>query len=192
MAQFATLQQLADYLGRPLAELNTAQATLALQAASAAIQAETHQRIEAVVGDIYTQVFTGYTIGNREPVSYDTLLLPELPVTAVASVTVDSVLLDPANYHWTPAGTVQRLDDWFNTLSRQVVVAVTYTHGYAPIPADIVDVTLRNAARRLEQPSGGVSSEAVGNYKVTFAPLGLDLDEDERRSVSNYRLVTTA
>jgi hypothetical protein len=95
------------------------------------------------------------------------LVLPGQPVTAVSAVSVDGV-----------AVTDYRLMN--GALTRPcgfhgVEVSVTYTHGFATVPADIVDLVCRLAAQTLlsfreGDPVGRTATSVrIGDYSVTYS-----------------------
>lgn len=148
---FATVPELSAYLGRALD--NTEQAELALTLATGIIQSETGQTIERVEDDTVT--LRGGPYGE--------LTLPERPVIEVSAVLGEHVRDD--EWSWRGGQLVRRFG-W------PEVVVVTYTHGYATIPADIKAITLALAARVLAQnaadASGGIKRETVGAYTVEY------------------------
>ncbi|MFC4912587.1 hypothetical protein [Actinomadura gamaensis] len=107
------------------------------------------------------------------------LQLPGGPVTAVTSVTVDGTAL-PAD-QWTLVGArLLRPCGWGPLCPGEppVRVEVTYTHGLAVVPADVVDLVCRMAAAALTlagaEPDGSglaldrIVSERLGDYAVTY------------------------
>ena len=173
---FASVEDLAAYLQRDLTEL-TDTADLALELATAAIQAEAGQLLTPAI-----ETITVAPIGTI-------VLLPELPVTAVSTVVVDGVSLAASDYTASTLGVLRRADGaaWAG------LVTVTYSHGYGTIPDDLRAVCVQSAARVLANP-GGVQGESVGAYSVTYARPGSDssgggvlLAADERALVRRYR-----
>lgn len=73
------------------------------------------------------------------------------------------------------------------------VVDVTYSHGYDPIPDDIVAVVCNIAARSLGVPpeAAPLSGESITNYSYTIGPVGaagtVGLFADERALLDRYR-----
>jgi hypothetical protein len=146
---------------------------LALEAASDAVRTYCNQQFDYVADD---EVALDGT--NREA-----LLLPELPVHAVASVIEDDVVLNATDYVLSSAGILRRVDTvwswgWGN-------VEVTYTHGYVlpeddawTLPADLQLVVLQIAAR-IHATAGGavvaagaVTQETIGSYSVSYGGDG--------------------
>ena len=106
-----------------------------LDLASSIIRRFTDQTLSVVVDDVV----------ELEGVSRTTLILPERPVTAVSSVVVDGVTLDPADYTFTSSGLLKRIIDWTTGAT------VTYTHGfpegsddYKAIKAICMDIAARS------------------------------------------------
>jgi hypothetical protein len=195
VAAFCTVEDLAAYLQIAIADTNVS-AVAAIVAASAAIQDHCGQRLDYVATDVYT--FPPVEPGRR------TILLPEQPVTAVASVVEDGTTLTVGtHYRWTRAGLLTRVGRDWATGWQDVVV--TYSHGYVVIPAAIRSVCIQAAARAYRAglasaATGGVpgiqSEQAEGDYAVTFAaqaaahgayapPL---LAPSEKELLSRYRM----
>lgn len=184
MASFATPQDLADYLIRPLDEAEQAAAPLLLRLASASVALEVRQTVEKVT-----------TTAKLAGTWSQDLELPERPVVDVTAVAVNGVNLPVGAYTWNSRTLLRRgvaLDqdsDGFSPVDvdehRQgasgastplhwggpaSTVEVTYEHGYDAdvIPDVFVAVTLSVAARVLESPTG-ITSESLGGYSVTYA-----------------------
>lgn len=178
MTAFATAGDLATYLQRDLDEFDSATAELLLDLASAAIRSYTGQTISAETDDVVTL---------DPPYGYR-LFLPQLPVTDVASVTVAGTLYDPAaEYAWYgDTGMVRLVRGWWGTTAKSVVIV--YSHGYAPGSPELgvaQGVCLALAKRTLETAGGGgVKSESIGNYSVTYEAVqsSLHASDDEAES----------
>lgn len=167
MAAFCTIADLEAFVQVAIGTPN-ASATAAIAAASAAIQNYCRQRIEQVEGDVLTLTVEPYR---------SVIVLPEQPVTAVASVVEDGTALTVGtDYHWTTAGVIRRRTGTWNSNWQEVVV--TYTHGYSTIPDDLKGVCIRAAARayqaglRAAAAGGiaGIASEQLPDYSVSFVP----------------------
>jgi hypothetical protein len=142
----------------------------AIEEATAAIKNYCHQTIEEVEDDEYT---FDIEISRRKK-----LFLPELPVTSVASVVEDGTALtegDDEDYQLGNDGVLHRIDDYW---ARGVqIVSVTYTHGYATIPDDVVGVCTRAAARAYQaglrssesDAVPGVESKSIGDFSVSYS-----------------------
>lgn len=92
----------------------------------------------------------------------DRLLLLRHPITAIAEIRIDGVVLAAANYQFDAAsGIVYRrdpdtpsadADDWD---SGRRNIAVDYTQGYAAIPEDLIDAATKQAAYVWKQSTPG-------------------------------------
>jgi hypothetical protein len=177
MSQFCTIADLAAFLQIAIVGDNPS-AVRAIDAATAAIKSYCGQLIEVVADDVVQLDVCVWP--QRE------LVLPQWPVTAVAKVAEDGQELDPAFYKWSRAGILHRLyGHWRRGLQ---VVEVTYSHGYNPLPPEVVDVCVRAAARayqaglRAAATSGvaGVTSEQMADYNTQFS--------SERASTNEWML----
>jgi hypothetical protein len=177
--QLATASDLAALLQQ---DVDTSTATLLIEMATAVVQqACGGQRIIQVAGDIIT--LGGY--------SDSWLDLPQIPVTAVASVVLDGVTLTVntdyklvGNRLWRRYGWQGNLGwpwDWPGTWQSSSIppgypvqepstVVVTYTHGYATGSQDLQ--LARSAVLTLAKGGystpGGASSESIDDYSVTY------------------------
>lgn len=169
MASFATIEDLENFLQLEISTATQiAAATQALERTTAAIKNYCRQEIELVEGDV---VVLGFTPGQR------LVFLPELPVVEVSSVVEDeNVLVVDDDYKLANGGLLHRIGAfWYSGIG---TVTVTYTHGYATIPEDIVDVCTRAAARvyqaglKAVEVGGvsGVASKSLGDFSVSFGP----------------------
>lgn len=120
--QLATPQDLASLLGLKWAELTAdqqASLTMLVEIGTAVVQAEPEQRLVAVVDDSIT------LLGDTG----SWLWLPQRPVTAVASVSLDGTPVTD----WTRFGArLWRTAGWAACAYQPSTVAVVYSHGYAP------------------------------------------------------------
>ena len=189
---FATEADLEAYTGTSVA---TDRATLLLDSATAAIQADCRQTFTQTSG---AQVLPG-NFGHK-------LELPERPVTAVTSVAIgDTTLTVDTDYVWDGAHTLYRgtkvdgvlavngpdwlIDGWGDWGGDGAQVTVTYTRGFATIPGVVKGVCLALAARSLASPDG-VNSESVGSYSVSYSRSGgaVSLLAEERELLNRYRV----
>jgi len=187
---FATPGDLATFVGRDFTAQDTATATLLLDIATAAVRDWTGQTLSAVTGDVVT----------LDPPTSGRLFLPELPVTAVASVVYAGTALtlgstsNTYGYYWYGDTGIIRVAGIFNTAAyAPQSVVVTYSHGYATIPDAIKGVCLELAAELLTvaaQP--GLRSEAIGNYKVEFDSAVRTVAEIAGGRLDRYRRLVVA
>lgn len=134
----------------------------ALAAASAAVR-------DAANGHPISQVTTTVTL---PAVPGCWLRLPSPPVTAVTAVEVggtdvlaDVVLRD---------GELYRSTGWRDGLYPFDEIVVTYTHGFAEVPADIVDLVCALAAASIKAAADdyaaktNVATETIDDYRVGY------------------------
>jgi hypothetical protein len=135
----------------------------------------------------------GYTGWHIAPTITETLLmqgqggaylsLPTLFVTAVSAVTIDGVAATmPGDVTWGANGRLY----WGGALwpTSFGSVTVTFTHGYAVVPADVRAVTKAVARRMVANPSLA-RQEAVAGYSATYDGVLLG---EERYRLARYRL----
>jgi hypothetical protein len=103
------------------------------------------------------------------------ILLPELPVSAVNSVSIDGTALTSDEYQWSANGYLRRTGNaiWPADLRN---IEVDYDHGYATVPGPIATITARLAARMLDT-SINAKQESIGAYSITYAQNTLQADE---------------
>lgn len=189
MTQFASVDDLATLT--TLAPEEEAAADMLLTAASAAIIRATGQQFELVTND--DAVLRG---------TWDrTLVLPQRPVVAVSAVSINGLAVPTGT--WLLAGyTLYRghlpifngPDDWGGDIyltswgGPMSAVQVTYTHGFAQIPADVAMVCMQAALRALRNPEGD-TGETIGQYSHQTAPdhaAGIVLTDAEQAALSAY------
>ena len=167
--QLATPEDLASLLQLEYASLTAGQqATLLLlvETATGVVQdAAGGQRIVAVAGDVVE------VMGTHD----SWLALPQIPVTAVASVTVDG----DAITDWKLFGNrLFRRCGWQVCWDEPSLVSVTCDHGYADGAQELQNA--RRAVLAICQAAygnpGGLSSESIDDYKATYSSLAAALD----------------
>lgn len=124
----------------------------------------------AVVRGYTGQDFTQATTTDRVQVKRGWVKLPQRPVTAVSAVvdTNDNTIL----FEWLSGDRVQiqpNLDEFSNVPWQGGLkwVDVTYTHGYATVPDEIVAVVCQIAGRALgtSPDAAALTSEGIGSYQ---------------------------
>lgn len=155
MASLATVADVETILGRELTGDEETRYERLLEMKSRVVRAYTGQFLEEVTETV-----------TLTPDAWGQVRLPQRPVTAVTSVTVDGETVDADGYTWTPSGTLARVYGYW---SRPVVV--NYTHGYNPIPDDIAMVVAEMAVAGASSSSApsGVKSESIGSYSVSYS-----------------------
>jgi hypothetical protein len=187
MAALATIQDLEATLGRTLVgdPDRVARVERVLEMASAVVREYTGQFFELVADDevvLFPDNDGWYRLPQR----------PIVDVTAIADQDAVDLFTTYAfdtdgwfrNFPMYPQAARPR---WpFSSLS------VTYSHGYAEIPADVVMVVCSMAGRSWSNPAG-IRSESVGDYSVTYAipgtgeSIGLALSRPEMDVLRSYR-----
>lgn len=179
---------------------NDAAALRAIEGATAGIQNYCHQQLVFVANDVVTLRSRGQ----------DVLIVPEQPVTAVASVVENGVVMvSETDYSWGVDGLLFRWNGpWRLSSSIFGTVVVTYSHGYAVIPQPLREVCIRSASRAYQagldaaarRGLGNIQSEQFPDYTVQFAPgsphLGSSLGvsaapfllPSEREMLASYRV----
>lgn len=106
------------------------------------------------------------------------ITLPLRPVVSVDAVTRDGV---PVEHDWDEE--TERL-----RVSGCAPVSVTFTHGYAEVPGDVVAVVLTAAQRVLTNPND-LRQESVGSVSVTYAAetIGASLSPADKDLLGRYR-----
>ena len=186
MAALATVAQVEARLARDLTGADETRMARLLDDASAAVRGYTGQE------------FTSSTTTVRVKAKTGVLFLPQRPVTAVTAVedTDNNALSyqwygDDRIYLWS----LTPINEWeINVpLKRMVYVDITYTHGYATVPDDIVAVVCQMAMRAygVDATDSGKTSESISNYSYSTggaaAAGGVGLLSDERAVLDRYR-----
>ncbi|MFE3409453.1 hypothetical protein ACFXMT_14285 [Streptomyces mirabilis] len=114
---------------------------------------------------------------RRTPVD-GVIRLPLRPVVSVDAVTRDGA---PIDFDWDDE--TERLCVWGCTR-----VSVTFTHGYASVPGDVLAVALTAAQRVISNPND-LRQETVGSVSVTYAAetIGASLSQADRDLLKDYR-----
>ena len=167
--QLATPEQLASALQQ---NLDASTANLWLNAATAVVQeAAGGQRILQVAGD------TAELMGTTE----SWLALPQTPVTAVTSVTLDGDTVTAGTTTGTYRKRGARLwrdSGWSADIYAPSAVVVVYTHGYA-IGAQELELA-RSAVLGLSKAAyvnpSGAKSEAIDDYRVAYEAVAAALE----------------
>lgn len=192
---FITAQDVVDRLGRG----GTADAGLVSAVASAC------QMVQTLSGqdlDLATETVTLDGTGT------DALVLPQLPVNNVGTVSIRGTVVDPQFYDLKDNGVLVRVygtattsnqplfsDDWQYVNSYSEVrwplgrqnISVTYSHGYGTVPADLQEVALSLASRLVIQ--GVALQESTGPNSIRYAVSSTDLTSGEKAIIRKYRQI---
>ncbi len=187
MANFATVADIEAFLQVEIdTPMQIASAQRALVEASAAIRNYTKQTLERVDDEMITLDSPG---GYR-------LFLPELPVISIDSVVEDGEMLAAVDdYKLGQHGILHRVDQkWAEGIQN---ITITYTHGYATIPDDIVAVCTRAASRgyqtglKAADTDGvmGVASKSLGDFSVSYTAEGGGVTGEVVMGASSARML---
>jgi hypothetical protein len=169
---YASPAQLASWLHLPpFTSEQTESAQLALDIATGKIDDETGQGLD--LAD---------TVDDLDGTGTDVLVLSRWPVTAVASVTVDGVLLDVDEYKWDCDGLLRRVRGCW-ALCEDIVVA--FTAGYTTIPMGVVGMCLELAAGGWSS-LGVKKSERLADYQVAYLREGISLSTADKAALGRY------
>lgn len=154
----ATVEDLRTFLGEDSTSLPNVEAELLLELATGAVQAAAGQDIVQRVDDTATLMGT---VGSW-------LHLPQLPVTAVSTVTLDGAAVSD----WKRFGArLWREAGWAASPYQPSTVEVVYTHGYAPGDEGIQlarQVTLMRAGQAFADPGGRATAFSVDDYREQY------------------------
>lgn len=195
MAALASPEDIEARLGRALTTAEAARVEALLADASALVRSYTGQSFAETTDDVVVL----RSMGGR-------INLPRRPVTAVTKVEViggSEALPDFTLADWLFDGIdTIRLGDgacvinlpevWWDDDGYPGTYRVTYSHGYAEVPPDVVAVVCAMILRAYANPQN-LRSETVGPYSVTYAvpatgeSLGLNLTRYERKALDRYR-----
>jgi hypothetical protein len=176
VAALAGTDDLEARIGRELTATEAARADALLADASALIRSYTKQRFDAVADDVIVL----RPVGSH-------LRLPQRPVTAVTSVvalsgtdTIPDWTVPPGCWQWDGIDLVEVWPPDRNVWVSLPEVAydvggpdtyrVTYSHGYAEVPADVVAVCCRMVLAVLLAPTltEGLVQERIGQYSYQY------------------------
>jgi hypothetical protein len=191
MAALATTAEVEGRLERSFTAAERGRLALLLDDASAAVRAYTGQTISVAT-----------STNKRLRVRKGVVRLPQRPVNAVTTVkNTSGVVFATSSYTWDQ---LDRIEFWTylpvangpdlsEVWRRNAYVDVTYTHGYATIPPDIVAVVCQIAARAFGQQAdrSGLSEASVGDASYSIGPAaasgGVGMLNDERAVLDRYR-----
>lgn len=185
----ATPDDLAARLGVTFTTMQETRATALLADASAVVRNYTRQLI--------TEATDTATL---EATTEQWLYLPERPVTAVSSVLAGAAPLS-AGMWFLQGDALFRYDGWNSRFygstsvwNQPNTIVVTYTHGYATVPDDIVRVVCKLALSAWPTTPDGTRkrSYSLDSLSVNLATDSVDpgcLDADDMRILDFYRLL---
>jgi hypothetical protein len=184
------LTDLSDRLGRPLTAAEEARAQALLKDASAKVRSYTKRNFTRTDGE--TLVVRAQQGEIRLPQR------PVIDVTAVVAVGSGGAPDVPVvGWQWDGLDIVRAVadspivnlpEDWYDDVEAYPgTYRVTYSHGDAQVPEDIVGIVARMVLRTLTAPTvaGGVTGETIGPYSYRTDGSGVGTavvmtDEDRR------------
>ena len=196
MTALATPQDLEARLGRPLTAVEAARAPALLDDASALIRAYTGQAFGLVVDDeVVLRVQAGIVRLPQRPIAAVSAVvaiggagMPDITVVDYVFDGVDQVRLGGG------AAVINLPEIWWDDEDGYPgTYRVTYSHGYATSPADVVAVACAMVLRTLTAPTaqGGITSETIGSYsynlKAADTGVAVSLGQPERQALARYR-----
>lgn len=182
MTALADTTQLKAVMGRDLTGGDVERAKVLLDQASA--------KVHAYTGLAFTQATTTIRVKVRNGKAR----LPQWPVTAVTAVTdMDG---NTVSFEWWSGQTVDcnpTLLNEFEINLRRISpkwVDVTYTHGWAEVPDDVVGVVCDMAAAALDNPpeAGSLTGETVGPFSQQHGSIyaGVLMTQAMRDTLAHY------
>ena len=208
LPDLATLADVSAILQRDLTSQEQTYASRLITQASALVRSWTRQTITQVVDDVVTLP------GNWS----NQLALPQRPVTSVSSVVINgasspytqctlienSLMLGTGAFQpdygsmywggpnlWGPAGSNNGPQatgaSWQGPQSS---ITVTYTHGFAEVPADITNVVAGMVALAVASPVG-VNQEKIGGYQVSYTRSeggSMSIQPSDEKILKKYRI----
>jgi hypothetical protein len=196
---FATSDDLRVELGiTTFTEDQEARAVRRIDGATGAIQRYCRQTIELVEDDSVSLVGS-WSAG---------LVLPEWPVTEVTSVVIDGdTLTADTDYVFDGQHTLWRgstafsWDDWSwryppprgydsHWGGPETQITVVYSHGFDPVPPEVVEICVSAALRGWDTPTGATQRQ-IGSWSASYGAAGVGgavtLTREERRILNELR-----
>lgn len=195
MSALASQADLEARLGRSLTAEEEARVDALLADASALVRAYTGQGFAVTENDevVLPAIGGQITLPGR----------PVLEVTRIEAIGGSAALPDFVVADWLFDGIDKvRVGDgaciinlpeaWWDEDGYPGTFRVTYSHGYAVVPPDVLSVVCGMVTRVFANPSN-LRSETVGSYSVTYSipatgeALGINLSRYERQTLDRYR-----
>lgn len=151
-----------------------------LTAASVAIEQYTNRDF---VSQSYSDVFDG--TGGR------LMMMPQYPITAVASVTINGTVIPPGDAYKTAGFYFSKNAIMLNGYSfcqGYANVAIAWTAGYSPIPYDIEQFCIATVQYWLnDRQRGGESSRSMGGQTISYVTK--DMPDLVKTGLNQYKRV---
>ena len=176
-----TQDDLSDYIGRDVSD--DVGTIIAVESANQVVKTLTEQDFEPMT-----------SVAQLDGTGTDTVCLPQRPVNAVGTVTVNGT--DETDFTFTSEGRLIKTANgeshstWIRGATPSAYwpagrqnIGVTYEHG-GTVPDDVRMVALMVAYRMVTQ--GGAISEQVGDVRKTYAASASDLTKGEKAILYRY------
>lgn len=154
--------------------------------------ADVSAQVDATLGFQISPAVTGETIRLRTN-GTERLYLGEA-TTAVTAVEDDTGLVAADLWDFDPdTGVLERLEGKW--ASRRDFVRVTRNRGFAVAPPLIKTIVLTVAARAVDNPTGGIKQETLGDASITytgFSETGVFFTTEEERQLLSLGDLTLA
>lgn len=206
MDPLATVEDLEARLGRPLTPEEAARVAALLDDASALVRAYTGQDFTLTVGDVITLRPVGTVVRlPQRPVQQVTQVVAVGGSTAIPDIVlpagawtfdgIDKVDIWPPDSSWF----LSLPESWTDGWGAVDTYRLTYDHGYATGPADVVAIVCAIVLRTLLSPSmtPGMVSERIGAYNYQLqqgsgsAGASVQLTQGDRDALKRYRRTAT-
>lgn len=116
---------------------------------------------------------------NLNPEGDRVLFLPDYPVTLISAITEEGATVSSDDVEVSMDDGLIRKRSGACWSRRFAGVVVTYTHGYAEVPWDVVECVTQMATRLQNQAGGEIRQETIGSYSYTLANVGLTSYESD-------------
>lgn len=156
-----------------------------LDSACTEIRGELHQQLDLVAGDVIYLDGTGFR----------RMLLPQCPVLDVTEVLKDEgedteeLITDfkgvTGNISLRDSGILYRRLGWKLGVGNY---KVTYDHGYAVMPTDLVNVAINMARTNIAVAPGAIVSETIGGYSYTRGDVTQATIEPYLKVLTKYKI----
>lgn len=168
MTALVPTERVERYLGLTFNDADTARATEIIKTVSGRVQRYCNRvGLTRILNDEITidGSFSSVLRLPRPPVVEVTeVLMNGIPVTDFEPVGADRIVRTSRMLSTYPNVVREPLGTWGGTAA---TLDITYTHGLAQVPEEIVDVVLELCARRWYNP-GGNRSQSIDGHSVTF------------------------
>lgn len=170
MPALASIDDYADLTGQVVAAEDEPRILRLLDLASDAMLAGAHGQ------DIVASTTTGLICRPFEGIIY----LPQRPVVSVDDVSVNGTGYSPDDWRFTPGGNgrpaelIRRANGGDVPWCDDIEVSVTYSHGWDPVPGQIIAATVAMAAAVVRNAGGpALVQEGIGPFTASFATFDL-------------------